>query len=54
VKLALALVGAACAAMVAVVFAKSWRGGDVWAAVVLGAAFLSLVLVAIVALQVSS
>ena len=48
-----ALVAAACATVVAVLFAVSWRDGDFPATVVLAVALLSVLIVMMVALRVA-
>jgi hypothetical protein len=49
----LSLVAVTCAVMVAWVFVLAWRDEDVLLTVVLGAVFLSLLIVAILAVRVS-
>jgi hypothetical protein len=51
--LLLSLVAGTCTAMVAVVFVMAWREEDLVVAVVLGAAFLALALVALLFLRAS-
>ncbi len=48
-----ALVVAACAVVVAVLFTVTWRDGDFLATVVLAVALLSVLIVMIVALRVA-
>jgi hypothetical protein len=53
VLLAYSLLGVICAGLAAWVFVLSWRDGDVPFVTLLGAAFFSLLVVAMVALRIA-